>query len=141
MQSAGRMAVLQDLYRLRPAPKPAELLPVGNQPLTTMLNGMKLLHYCFSGNARWILESGLRPGSWCTVTALSSYVVDTWLGLPTRRDYVIVLDPGRIPAYQGPGVCKGNPSDPLRWGNAVEFYLPEGAPREAILDHGKLEEF
>lgn len=141
MQSAGRMAVQQDLNRLRPQPLPANFLPRGNQPLTTMLNGMQLLHYCYSFNADSILKSGLRPGSWCTVTALSSYVVDTWLGLPTRRDYVIVLDPGRIPAYQGPGVCDGDPFDPLRRGNAVEFYLPEGAPREAILAHGKLEEF
>lgn len=141
MQSAGRMAVQQDLNLLRPALTRAEFLPVGNQPLTTMLNGMQLLHYCYSFNADSIVKSGLWPCSWCTVTALSSYVVDTWLGLPTRRNYVIVLDPSQIPAYQGPGVCFGDPFDPLRGGHAVEFYLPLGAPPGAILTHGKLEEF
>lgn len=46
-----------------------------------------------------------------------------------------------FPLIKGQECVKETPPIPFVGANAVEFYLPEGAPREAILDHGKLEEF
>ena len=141
MAGVGRIATLQDLNSLQPAPMPATLLSPGSIPLSTLLGGRKLLHYCVSHQAGSIRTTGLLPNSWCTVTPLSSYVADIWLGLPSRRDYVFVIDPASIQIYQGPGISIGFPADPLRVGGAVEFFLPQGAPPQAILHGDRLEEF
>jgi hypothetical protein len=139
MNSVGGLAVSVDLRSFDPAPIAATALPVEIN-LAAVLQGRPLLHYCQERDAASIVASGLDDGSWCTVTPLSSYVADIWLGTPKRKDYVIVLDPSVIPAFQGPGVAPPEGSDPLRQGTAVEFYLPQGAPATAIADHRPLEQ-
>lgn len=139
--SVGVLAVQQDLMSLRPARLPADQLPDGTAKLTEVLGGRYLFHYCNSSDVDAILRSGLWPGSWCSITSLSSYTADIWLGTPTRKDYVLIIDPSRVSEYRGPGVSLGFPSEPLRIGGAVEFFLPNGAPPQSIVSHGRLEEF
>lgn len=139
MTSVGRVAVLQDLEGFSPDVRPATFAPVRDD-LASLLSGRKLLHFCSADDAGGILQNGLWPRSWCTVTPFSSYVADVWLGLPSRRDYLFVFDPEQISRYQGPGISPGFPGDALRVGGAIEFYLPDGAPATAIIHHGLLEE-
>lgn len=139
MASAGQIAVLQDVDGLNPPPTPAIYTPV-RQGLGSLLAERRLLHFCHRDAAASISSQGLRPGSWCTTTPLSSYVADIWLGLPSRRNYVFVFDPREALRFQGPGISLADPGDALRSGGAVEFYFPDGIPASAIVNHGPLEE-
>jgi hypothetical protein len=139
LSSAGLLAVQQDLDGLRPRPVPATKVHPLADPLDQILGGRRLLHYCVAADAPSIQRDGLWPGSWCTVTPLSSFVADIWLGLPRRVDYVFEINPQSVPAYLGPGIALPG-TDLLRWGNAVEFYLPDGVPPDAFIRHGPLEE-
>lgn len=107
--------------------------------LAALIGGRPLLHYCRSQDAPSIVASGLWPGSWCTITALSGLVADMWLGTPKRKDYVLLIDPSAVGNFQGPGSAPGDPGDSLRLGGAIEIFLPSGAPPSAIIAHGPLE--
>lgn len=111
MTSAGQIAVLQDLDGLGPLSMPAIHAPV-REDLPSVLDGRCLLHFCNRDDAASISRQGLRAGSWCTTTPLSSYVADVWLGLPTRRNYLFVFDPEGVSRYQGPGISLPFPGDP-----------------------------
>jgi hypothetical protein len=137
--TAGELAVFSDMQWLPPAPLPAAALPV-QTGLAAVIGTRPLLHYCRAQDAPSILSTGLWPGSWCTITALSGLVADMWLGTPRRKDYVLMIDPAAVAAFHGPGSAPGDPGDPLRLGGAIEIYLPSGAPPGAIIGHGHLED-
>jgi hypothetical protein len=141
--TASRLAVELDyqwvLTELAPGAGPAEeAAPIGD--LATLLGGRRLLHYCEGTQAPYIVATGLLPNSWCTTTPLSSYAADIWLGTPRRKNYYVAFDPEHIPECRGPGLSPPDAGDPLRHGSAIEFFLPQGAPPKAVVDHGPLEE-
>jgi hypothetical protein len=139
MGSAGRLAVWNDQRRLNPVPMPAASLPIAHD-LAALVGSTALLHYCRQSDAASIVNSGLWPGSWCTITPLDGRVADVWLGTPRRKDYVIAFDPTGIVSYQGPGLAPPDGSDPLRTGGGLEIFLPDGAPASAVVSHGPLED-
>jgi hypothetical protein len=108
--------------------------------LDALLKGRPLLHYCERSQAASIRAAGLRPRSWCTITALSTKIADVWLGTPLRKDYVFVFDASSIPDYRGPGAAPPHAADPVRRGTAVEIFLPSGVPASAIIWEGLVED-
>jgi hypothetical protein len=108
--------------------------------LATLLGERRLLHYCEATQAPYIVATGLLPRSWCMTTPLSSFAADIWLGTPRRKNYYVAFDPEGVPECRGPGLSPADAGDPLRHGSAIEFFLPQGAPSNAVVDHGPLEE-
>ncbi len=69
-----------------------------------------------------------------TPTALAPTELVRWLALfepKTLREHALILDPSKIELIRGPAW--------IRLGQGIEYYLPSGFPKEAIVDVGVIE--
>jgi hypothetical protein len=74
------------------------------------------------------VTQGTGDRTWVTPTPYSSGECGSWLNLPQPhkpRDYVMFLDATKIPVIQGPRKVAG--------GMGIEYLLPDGFPKEAIV--------
>lgn len=95
------------------------------------LGGRLFLRYLTDSQLTAFLHGSIDRGHWVTPTAISSTEVVDWLALfaPSQpRRHALLLDPELIDAVRGPSW--------IRLGSGIEYYLPQGFPREAILDVG-----
>jgi len=97
------------------------------------LGGRYLLRYMLPRQVgKYALGSDDRH--YVTPTPYSPEDTVSWLYLPKpseKRPYVMLLDPAKIPYVQGP-----------RWarlGKGIEYILPRGFPREAVVGGWELE--
>jgi len=95
------------------------------------LGGRLLVRYLAASQLTSFLGGSTSRGHWVTPTAISSHDVVDWLALfaPTQpREHALLLDPSEVPWICGPSW--------IRLGSGIEYYLPDGFPRSAILDVG-----
>jgi hypothetical protein len=122
--------MLEIVRRVRIARRvtPDANLPVKRgQVVAHELAGRYLLRYMLPHQVGQIRE-GSPARHFVTPTPYSADDVVAWLYLPKptgRREFVLLLDPGKIAVIQGPRW--------VRLGNGIEYILPEGFQREAIV--------
>jgi hypothetical protein len=66
-----------------------------------------------------------------TPTAIASENVVSWLALyapRVKREHALILDPAKIEIIRGPAW--------IRFGQGIEYYLPTGFPKAAVVDVG-----
>ncbi len=109
------------------------LPPKSGRDVAIELGGRYLLRYMLPRQVgKYALGSPDRH--FVTPTAYSPEDTVSWLYLPKpneKRRYVMLLDPAKIPYVQGP-----------RWvhlGKGIEYILPHGFPREAVVGRWELE--
>lgn len=91
------------------------------------LGGRYLLRYVLSSQVGRY-ASGSSDKHWVTPTPYAPDETVSWLALPnpnSRRTHVLVLDPAKIPFISGPRW--------IRFGKGIEYLLPDGFPRSAVL--------
>jgi hypothetical protein len=122
--------MLEIVRRVRIARRvtPDANLPVKRgQVVAQELGGRYLLRYMLPHQVGQ-LQEGSRARQFVTPTPYSADDIVSWLYLPKptgRREFVLLLDPGKIAVIQGPRW--------VRLGNGIEYILPEGFQREAIV--------
>lgn len=95
------------------------------------LGGRLLLRYLTDSQLTQFLGGSSDRDHWVTTTAVSATEVIEWLALfaPSQpRRHVLLLDPSEISVIRGPAW--------IRLGSGLEYYLPQGFPKSAILDVG-----
>lgn len=95
------------------------------------LGGRLLLRYLLDSQITEFLDGSTGRGHWVTPTAIAPSDVVDWLALFARnlpRRHALLLDPAKISIVRGPTW--------IRLGSGIEYYLPDGFPKDAILDVG-----
>lgn len=95
------------------------------------LGGRLFLRYLTKSQLTTFLDGSTSRGHWVTPTAISPTDVVDWLALfaPSEpRHHALLLDPALVPVVRGPSW--------VRLGSGIEYYLPGGFPKEAVLDVG-----
>jgi hypothetical protein len=95
------------------------------------LGGRLLLRYLVESQLTAFLDGSDDRDHWVTPTAISPSDVISWLALfapNLPRRHALLLDPAKIPTIRGPAW--------IRLGSGLEYYLPSGFPKDAILDVG-----
>ena len=107
---------------------PDDSLPLkSGRDVALELGGRYLLRYMLPHQVDQFRE-GSRARHFVTPTPYSPEDTVSWLYLPKPtgdRPFVLLLDPASIPSLQGPRW--------VRLGNGIEYILPQGFPREAIV--------
>jgi len=92
------------------------------------LGGRYLLRYLLREQVDQFLDGSEGRLHWATPTPYSPEETIRWLALPAVRrvrDHVLFLDPRRIPEIRGPRW--------VRLGGGIEYLLPGGFPKEALV--------
>ncbi len=119
---------------LPPPHTPDHKLPDWRGPdLSLLLAGRRLCRYV---SARQVgsFTAGSLATHWVTPTPYSPDEVTSFLFLPdplTRREHVLLLDPGRIVHALGPRQMIA--------ARGIEFLLPHGFPAAAVIDGWEME--
>lgn len=95
------------------------------------LGGRLFLRYLTKSQLTEFLNGSTARGHWVTPTAISATEVVDWLALfaPNEaRNHALLLDPRKIDVVRGPAW--------VRIGSGIEYYLPAGFTKDAILDVG-----
>jgi hypothetical protein len=91
------------------------------------------LRYLTASQVTEFVDGSTRP-HWVTPTALSPEEVVPWLALyapKLPRAHVLLLDLNEVEVVRGPAW--------IRLGQGIEYYLPNGFPKSAIVDVGVLQ--
>ncbi|HEY8112889.1 MAG TPA: hypothetical protein VII16_08475 [Actinomycetes bacterium] len=92
-----------------------------------------LARYLTSAQVPEFLDGSSR-GHWVTPTALSPNDVVPWLALYApmlKRQHLLLINPSKVDVIRGPAW--------IRLGQGIEYYLPHGFPKSAIVDVGVLQ--
>lgn len=95
------------------------------------LGGRLFLRYLTTSQLTQFLGGSTDRDHWVTPTPVSPGEVVDWLALfapHEPREHALLLDPSKVPVVRGPAW--------IRLGSGIEYYLPSGFPKEAILDVG-----
>lgn len=95
------------------------------------LGGRLLLRYLVDAQITEFLDGSEDRSHWVTPTAIAPADVIDWLALfapHLPRKHALLLDPSKIPTIRG--------ASWIRLGSGIEYYLPVGFPRDAVLDVG-----
>jgi hypothetical protein len=119
-----QMLAAEDMYRLSFPP-----VPGGTVARTYGL----LIIYVSSQALPLIVQNQAvgRPGygCWLTPTPYASCLAPYDLGLPSPRDFCLLVDVAGIAALWGPGTAPPSRTYPMLWkGGAVEFFAPNPIP-------------
>ena len=97
------------------------------------LGGRLFLRYLTDSQVTDFNDGSSRP-HWVTPTPITSEDLVHWLALfaPTiRRVHALILDPAKVNTVRGPAW--------IRLGLGIEYYLPDGFDKEAIVDAGVIQ--
>ena len=111
----------------------AALLFKPGRDIALELGGRYLLRYMLAHQVGEY-AMGSTGRHFVTPTAYSPEDMISWLYLPKptgKRPFVMLLNPAKIPIVQGPRW--------VRLGNGIEYILPQGFPREAVVAGWELE--
>ena len=111
----------------------AALLFKSGGDIALELGGRYLLRYMMPHQVGQY-AMGSKDRHFVTPTAYSPEDAISWLYLPKptgKRPFVMLLNPAKIPIVQGPRW--------VRLGNGIEYLLPQGFPREAVVVGWELE--
>jgi hypothetical protein len=92
------------------------------------LNGRYLMRYVDYGSVH---EAGREIETFVCPTPYAGEDLSEWLALPRPdlvRDYAVLIDPRGIAEIKGPRWCSS--------GGGIEYILPKGYPKEAIVSPG-----
>ncbi len=101
--------------------------------VATEIGGRFLVRYLVASQLNEFLEGSTDRDHWVTPTAIAPEVVVSWLALfapKVARQHVLVLDVAKIDVVRGPAWIRG--------GQGIEYYLPGGFPKDAVVDVGVL---
>jgi len=120
--------------RIADSVTPDDFLPMRlGREIALELGGRYLLRYMLSHQVgQYAL--GSQDRHFVTPTAYSPEDAVSWLYLPKpseKRPFVMLLNPAKIPYVRGPRW--------VRLGNGIEYILPRGFPREAVVAGWELE--
>lgn len=98
------------------------------------LGGRYLARYLTPAQVGEFTEGSTDRDHWVTPTAISPSDVVSWLALfapNVDRRHALLLDASAIEVVRGPAW--------IRLGQGIEYYLPGGFPKEAIVDVGVIQ--
>ncbi len=113
--------------RIYPAHTPLHSMPTrAGAAVSAELGGRYLLRYLMRRQYRQF-ATGSPNVNFVTPTPYSPTEAISWLALPTptRRDFVLFLDPSSIPEVRGPRR--------ILLGGGIEYILPKGFPVSALV--------
>ena len=113
--------------RIYPAHAPLRSMPARTGAVVSEeLGGRYLLRYLMRRQYRQF-TTGSPNLNFVTPTPYSPTEAISWLALPTptRRDFVLFLDPSSIPVVRGPRR--------ILLGGGIEYILPNGFPASALV--------
>ena len=120
--------MLENRVTITPAPTPDAAVPLKNgKAVFDELGGRFLLRYLVPAQIE-AFRAGDEGVHWVTPTPYSPEETIPWLALPALgkpRRHVLVLDPRKIETIRGPRW--------VRLGGGIEYILPNGFPREALV--------
>lgn len=134
----SRLATVLDLEMLiangavihSPNISDAALAPRTGSEVARELGGRYLLRYVRPHQLGTLIGGSARA-QWVTPTPYSRTAVARWLALPNPLDpprHALVLDPEAIAVLAGPRL--------VRLGGGIEYFLPQGFSRDAIVAPG-----
>jgi hypothetical protein len=97
------------------------------------LGGRLLLRYLTESQVDEFAQGSSR-GHWVTPTPISPEQAGYWLNLfapRVRRRHALLLNPAQVAVIRGPAW--------IRAGEGIEYYLPEGFPKHAVLGIGPVQ--
>jgi hypothetical protein len=95
------------------------------------LGGRLLVRYLVPAQTAEFTNGSTDRDHWVTPTAIASENVVSWLALyapRVKREHALILDPAKIEIIRGPAW--------IRFGQGIEYYLPTGFPKAAVVDVG-----
>ncbi|HEY3736086.1 MAG TPA: hypothetical protein VGL26_01470 [Jatrophihabitans sp.] len=136
--SSSWLATLLDQEQIETTTKiTSHVTPVVDMPDRTgadvahELGSRLFLRYLTKSQLVEFLQGSVDRGHWVTPTPISSTEVVDWLALfapGEPREHALLLDPSKIELVRGPSW--------VRLGSGIEYYLPAGFSKAAILDVG-----
>jgi hypothetical protein len=117
---------------IAPRPQAVEALPDRTgQEVAKELGGRLLMRYLVPSQTTEFKDGSTNREHWVTPTAISPEHVVSWLALfapRVKREHALLLDPAKIETVRGPAW--------IRFGQGIEYYLPKGFAKDAIVDVG-----
>lgn len=107
--------------------------PRSGHDVASELGGRLLIRYLTNAQVGDFDGGDTSRGHWTTPTPVGRDDVAHWLSLfapNVERDHVLLLDPAAVPTICGPAW--------IRFGEGIEYYLPGGFPKTAVLDVGSI---
>lgn len=102
--------------------------------VATELGGRLLIRYLTASQVSEFNDGSTDRGHWVTTTAISPEDVVFWLALFSPlvpRQHALLLDPSQISEIRGPAW--------IRVGAGIEYFLPHGFAKAAIVDVGVIQ--
>lgn len=119
---------------IAPRTQPVEAMPDRTgADVATEIGGRFLVRYLVDSQLNEFVDGSVDRHHWVTPTAIAPEVAVPWLALFAPRlvrQHVLVLDPAKIDVVRGPAWIRG--------GQGIEYYLPGGFPKDAVIDVGVL---
>lgn len=119
------------------APRPVDVQSMPDRSGTDVaaeLGGRLFVRYLVQSQVAEFNNGSTDRGHWVTTTPIASEDVISWLALfapRISRNHALLLDPAKIDNVRGPSW--------IRLGQGLEYYLPEGFTKDAILDVGVIQ--
>jgi len=118
----------------------SRLQPVEDMPdrtgaaVAAELGSRFLVRYLVASQVTEFNDGSPGRGHWVTPTAISPKDVVFWLALWSprlKRQHALLLDPTKIDLVRGPAW--------IRFGQGIEYFLPNGFPKDAVVDVGTVQ--
>jgi hypothetical protein len=113
-------------------PQSVEMMPDrSGTDVAQELGGRLLVRYLVPAQTAEFTNGSTDRDHWVTPTAIAPENVISWLALyapRVKREHALILDPVEIEVVRGPGW--------IRFGQGIEYYLPAGFPKAAVVDVG-----
>lgn len=120
---------------IAPRPQRVEDLPDRHGlDVAQELGGRFLARYLTPSQVALFADGSTDRGHWVSPTAIAPEDVVAWLALfapLVKRQHALLLDAAMIEVIRGPAW--------VRLGQGIEYYLPGGFPKQAVVDVGVIQ--
>ena len=126
---------IEKLNPIAPRPQAVETMPdrTGDD-VATELGGRLFVRYLVPSQKAEFTDGSTDRDHWVTPTAIAPEHAVSWLALfapRVKRQHALLLDPAKIDVVRGPAW--------IRFGQGIEYYLPSGFPKDAVVDVGVIQ--
>ena len=119
------------------APRPVDVVSMTDRTgsdIAEELGGRLFVRYLAAAQVAEFRNGSTDRGHWVTTTAVAPEDIVSWLALfapLVARRHALLIDPAQVDTVRGPAW--------IRLGQGLEYYLPDGFMKDAIVDVGVIQ--